>query len=394
MPEAPRPRLRLRHAGRDAARGGPRRSRSWCPGSTRRRLKAALLAEGAPRARRRRRAGRDEGRARSPAGRPEALVLGCDQTLSCDGRLFSKPASPEEARDQLRALMGRTHQLHSAAVIYRGRAAGLAPRLGGAAHHGTAVGRLARRLCRAELGQRSGTRSGGYRIEEEGVRLFSRIEGDHFTILGLPLLPLLSFLSAAGEHSVMTSYSPGRRVGRPIAHSRSPRLHRHWIARHGIDGRLRGAGGRGGGPGRGAAGAAQGGVPGRERHHPAQARGAGPGGRGDGSGAADRGGQPPGRSRSGRILADNTDGEGFLGSLRQGAPGWDPADGAGHGAGRGRRGPGGDRGAPRRGRAGGDPDQPHPRHGRGAARGVRAGASGSWNGSQAGNAVEEGGDWS
>ena len=160
-------------------------------------LKAALLAEGA--------GPRDVAdalaemkAARVGPRRPEALTLGCDQTLSCGGRLHSKPATPEEAKAQLLSLLGRTHMLHSAAVIYRGEEP------------------LWRQVSEARLTMRrmsegwidgyvarnwEGLRHsvGGYRIEEEGVRLFERIEGDHFTILGLPLLPLLSFLTIRGS---------------------------------------------------------------------------------------------------------------------------------------------------------------------------------------------------
>lgn len=135
--------------------------------------------------------------ARVSARRPEALVVGSDQTLSCDGRLLSKPASPEEAREQLRFLMGRTHRLHSAAVIYQGSE----PLWRHVSEARLTMGRLSEEWLDGYL-QRNWeavrTSVGGYRIEEEGVRLFSRIEGDHFTILGLPLLPLLSFLAVRG----------------------------------------------------------------------------------------------------------------------------------------------------------------------------------------------------
>lgn len=128
---------------------------------------------------------------------PEALVVGADQVLSCEGRLLSKPGSPEEAREQLSFLMGRTHRLHSAAVIYRGGE----PLWRHVSEARLTMGRLSEEWLDGYL-QRNWEavrRSvGGYRIEEEGVRLFSRIEGDHFTILGLPLLPLLSFLAVRG----------------------------------------------------------------------------------------------------------------------------------------------------------------------------------------------------
>lgn len=128
---------------------------------------------------------------------PEALVVGADQVLSCEGRLLSKPGSPEEAREQLSFLMGRTHRLHSAAVIYRGGE----PLWRHVSEARLTMGRLSEEWLDGYL-QRNWEAVrhsvGGYRIEEEGVRLFSRIEGDHFTILGLPLLPLLSFLAVRG----------------------------------------------------------------------------------------------------------------------------------------------------------------------------------------------------
>jgi len=159
-------------------------------------LKAGLLAEGAS-ARDVADALAEMKAARVSGRRPEALVLGCDQTLSCEGRLFSKPASPEEAREQLRALMGRTHKLHSAAVIFQGEQP--------VWRHVSEARLTMERLSDAWLDGYVARNwdslrhsVGGYRIEEEGVRLFSRIAGDHFTILGLPLLPLLSFLSVRG----------------------------------------------------------------------------------------------------------------------------------------------------------------------------------------------------
>ena len=160
-------------------------------------LKAALLAEERP-ARDIADALAEMKAARVSAKRPEALTLGCDQVLSCEGRIFSKPATPEDAREQVAALMGRTHRLHSAAVIYQGgepiwRHVAEARLTMGRLSEGWLDGYVARNwdAIRHSVG--------GYRIEEEGVRLFSRIEGDHFTILGLPLLPLLSFLSIRGS---------------------------------------------------------------------------------------------------------------------------------------------------------------------------------------------------
>lgn len=135
--------------------------------------------------------------ARVSGRRPGALVLGADQTLSCEGRLFSKPASPEEALAQLRDLAGRTHRLHSAAVIYQGGE----PVWRQVSEARLTMGRLSDAWLEGYVARNWESLRhsvGGYRIEEEGVRLFTRIEGDHFTILGLPLLPLLGFLSLRG----------------------------------------------------------------------------------------------------------------------------------------------------------------------------------------------------
>jgi len=129
---------------------------------------------------------------------PGLLVLGSDQTLErADGSLLSKPQSREEALDQLRSLSGRTHQLHCAAAIAEDgdvkweatESVALTVRPLGEAF-------LADYLEREYEAVRWSV--GGYRIEGMGVQLFERIEGGHFAILGMPLLPVLAYLRERG----------------------------------------------------------------------------------------------------------------------------------------------------------------------------------------------------
>lgn len=138
---------------------------------------------------------------RVAARHPDALVIGADQMLVCDDRRFDKPASLAEARAQLTALRGRCHTLVSAAVAVRG---------GRRVWHGAESARLAMRAFSdgflesylAATAAEACSSVGAYRIEERGAQLFSVIEGDHFVILGLPLLPLLAFLR---DHGVLES---------------------------------------------------------------------------------------------------------------------------------------------------------------------------------------------
>ena len=124
---------------------------------------------------------------------PGKYVIGADQTLAQGERLFSKPAGRSQAAEQLRALAGRSHELHSAVAVARD---------GKILFEAIAIaGMTMRRLGEAEIdvyldqaGEAVTSSVGAYQLEGIGVHLFERIEGDHFTILGLPLLPLLAFL--------------------------------------------------------------------------------------------------------------------------------------------------------------------------------------------------------
>jgi septum formation protein len=139
-----------------------------------------------------------EMKAKSVAG-GDALVLGADQVLELDdGSMLGKPGSPAEALAQLRTLSGRSHRLHSAAVI-----AERGERCWGATESVTLQVRpLGEAFLQAYL-DREGDAvlgcAGSYRIEALGVQLFERVEGSHFAVLGLPLLPLLAYLRSRGE---------------------------------------------------------------------------------------------------------------------------------------------------------------------------------------------------
>jgi septum formation protein len=133
------------------------------------------------------------------AQRPGRLVLGADQTLALDGRRFSKPADRAAAGDQLRDLRGKTHALHSALAVMRDSVV---------LFEHADVARLTMRMFSEhfleqylDMAADAVTSSvGAYQLEKAGIQLFERIEGDYFTILGLPLLPLLDFLRR--EHCV------------------------------------------------------------------------------------------------------------------------------------------------------------------------------------------------
>jgi septum formation protein len=124
---------------------------------------------------------------------PGRYVLGADQILALGDRMFSKPAGREQAAEQLAILAGRTHELHSALAVVCD---------GATLFSNVSVAHMTmRKLDDAAInayldaaGDKVTTSVGAYQLEGLGVHLFELIEGDHFTILGLPLLPLLSFL--------------------------------------------------------------------------------------------------------------------------------------------------------------------------------------------------------
>jgi septum formation protein len=127
---------------------------------------------------------------------PGRLVLGADQTLALGETLFTKPADGPAAREQLKRLRGRTHELHSALAL------ACDDRI---MFHCCETARLTMRdfsdgfldSYLEAAGPAVTASVGGYQIEGLGIALFDRIEGDHFTILGLPLLPLLDYLRRA-----------------------------------------------------------------------------------------------------------------------------------------------------------------------------------------------------
>ena len=128
---------------------------------------------------------------------PAAIVIAADQLLLLDGRVLDKPRDLQQAAMQLSQLRGNTHCLLTAVAVAR---------QGAVVWNECAVAELAMRRFSddflaaylASVGEDALTSVGAYKLEGRGVQLFDRIDGDYFAILGLPLLPLLSFLRSAG----------------------------------------------------------------------------------------------------------------------------------------------------------------------------------------------------
>lgn len=128
---------------------------------------------------------------------PAAHVIGADQTLALGPRRFSKPETLDAARAHLEALRGRTHHLHSGvALALRGKV--LHATVSSAAMHVRAFSDAFLDSYMAAMGDRILASVGCYQFESIGIQLFERVEGDYFTILGMPLLPLLAMLRHEG----------------------------------------------------------------------------------------------------------------------------------------------------------------------------------------------------
>lgn len=140
-----------------------------------------------------------EGKAREVArSHHQALVLGCDQVAALGRAILTKPADPDHAHAQLSQLSGKTHHLYTAAVLFAGgvpvwRQVGVV---------NLRMHRLSDSYIRSYVARNWHSirhSVGCYKLEEEGVRLFSAVEGDYFHVLGLPLIELLSYLTERGD---------------------------------------------------------------------------------------------------------------------------------------------------------------------------------------------------
>lgn len=131
------------------------------------------------------------------SGAPGRLTLGADQVASCEGRIFGKPETVDRAAELLRFLSGRRHRLHSAIALMRDGAVLFET----VAHADLTMRPLSAAFIAAYLdavGDRALTSAGAYQVEGLGAQLFSAVAGDHWTIMGLPALPLLDALRREG----------------------------------------------------------------------------------------------------------------------------------------------------------------------------------------------------
>lgn len=128
---------------------------------------------------------------------PDAYVIGADQTLALGTKIFAKADDRAQAREQLKSLCGRTHELHSAVAVVKGDEI-LFESISTAHMTMRSLSDVQLEAYLDLAGEAVTASVGGYQLEGAGVHLFEKIEGDYFTILGLPLLPLLGFLRGIG----------------------------------------------------------------------------------------------------------------------------------------------------------------------------------------------------